>query len=562
MPRSATRRRRARRAALPRAGGGGGYPRTRAAGSRRRSRTTRACGSSPRARARTPRSLRASSRRARAVAVAAPPAVAAAGADAGGAAAAGADAAGADAAAPAARRAPGARARARDVGSLARLFASESPAAPPRLQYVRVGSLEAAFALQAALIDAAPEARRARASLARVSDPRRQHLERAREGGAGGDGGARAGAGRRARAVCRASSRPRRAGSSACLAAARELGCADMGPGRLAFGGSRSWGRATSRARRPRVRTAARRTRRRAWASAKEWDALSELPRRLLEGGAALRDIAALRFVLPLSERALEQAARRRKAARAHAAATSSGSRTWASSPPMTPRRLHGRYGGGLAVVAASEPRAARPRRRCGAAGRRASRHARAATVPGPGAAQVGDPARARATPDVRGGAGQRAARARARGVGAVVKWRRRLPRAAQILVHVERRRDKADRDDGGDRRPSAVAGATWRFSSPSRGTALAQPQPRWRPRARRPRRRSASAARARREELEAEPVEVAHDRAGLDGVDLEPRARRERVRCARAPTSQNPRLRAREGRSSGAFARAPLSYS
>ena len=46
-----------------------------------------------------------------------------------------------------------------------------------------------------------------------------------------------------------------------------------------------------------------------------EWDALSELPRRLLEGGAALRDIAALRFVLPLSERALEQAARRRKAA-------------------------------------------------------------------------------------------------------------------------------------------------------------------------------------------------------------------------------------------------------
>ena len=97
---------------------------------------------------------------------------------------------------------------------------------------------------------------------------------------------------------------------------AQELGCADMGPGRLAFGGlafvgpGDLEGAQAARSNGGEEDAAARLGER-----DEEWDALSELPRRLLEGGAALRDIAALRFVLPLSERVLEQAARRRKAA-------------------------------------------------------------------------------------------------------------------------------------------------------------------------------------------------------------------------------------------------------
>ena len=57
----------------------------------------------------------------------------------------------------------------------------------------------------------------------------------------------------------------------------------------------------------------------------------------------------------------------------------------------------YGRYGGGLAVVAASEPRAARPRGRCGGGGAPVNDLKRERYSPPEGAAQVGDPAAARA---------------------------------------------------------------------------------------------------------------------------------------------------------------------
>ena len=129
-----------------------------------------------------------------------------------------------------------------------------------------------------------------------------------------------------------------------------------------------------------------------------------------------------------------------------------------------------------------------------------------------------------------------------------------------QPKVHVERRRDKADRDDGGERLAERRRGRDVALLEPEPrhglGPAPAEVEPEHGDRA-----DVAERGRARREELEAEPVEVAHDRAGLDGVDLELHARRERV-PARARQRLRIRDSERERDASGAFARAPLSYS